>query len=32
MSVDEDEDEGDEIGSGCGILDIGIPELGRSKP
>lgn len=31
MSVDEDEGEGDEIGPGCGILDIGIPELGCSK-
>ena len=33
MDVDEeeDEDEGNEIGPGCGILDFGIPHLKPSR-
>ncbi|KAH9051432.1 hypothetical protein EDB87DRAFT_1687260 [Lactarius vividus] len=31
VNVNEDKDEGDEIGPGCYILDLGIPDLRRSK-
>ncbi|KAH9054177.1 hypothetical protein EDB87DRAFT_1689495 [Lactarius vividus] len=31
MNVNEDKDEGDEIGPGCYILDLGTPDLRRSK-